>query len=359
MPSRVLQAWSNQVLMLAWLRSFVAPRPRARAPEKSAVPPLKRVVEAQQDWWTALAPTQPRPAVPSLSDNELDFAAWQVLEHLRRYPASPESFPRNASQLLRLLQEPDPDFNRVVQLAGQDHAVAGRLLQLANAAAHGTGEVQSVRGAVLRLGIEEVVHVALGIAGRPLFQGDSKSVGLAFVKCWESQFHVSMTAAFTAGSIAIAARAGQPDCAFLAGMFHDIGKSIALRSVAALHASGELTGNLAGHGVEEVLQRVHVEVGIAVTEAWGLPLYLRDATRRHHDEHVDSKDTPELHIVRLADGMQAARDGSLDEAKRSAVKTSAIALGLGTARLRALATEHLEHAIRVSKIFGVADPLMR
>jgi HD-like signal output (HDOD) protein len=350
--------WPNRGSMLAWLRSIVSPRPR---PVAAARPTLRKAVEAQNDWWTALAPPSITPKPPEVPAEALDMAAWQVLEHFRRYPATPESFPRNATQLLKVLQEPEPDFNRLVQLAGQDQAVAGRLLQLANSAMYGApGEIQNVRGAVLRLGIEEVVQISLGIVGRPLFTGDSRAVGPAFAKRWEGVFHVSMTAAFTAGAVAIAARAGQPDCAFLAGMFHDIGKSVGLRSIAALHAAGELDPLVAAHGVEAVLERVHVEIGSSATEAWGLPQYLRDATRRHHDAHVPAQgDLAELHIIRLVDGLQSARAGTLDDTGRTAVRTSAIALSLGSARLRSVATEHQELAARASKIFGVADPTVR
>src|SRR5262249_7725017 len=221
-------------------------------------------------------------------------------------------------------------------------------------------EVSSIRGAAMRLGLREVGEIALGFAGRTLFETEVRDQYSLFPHRWDALFHESMTAAFAAGSLAIRARRSQPDSAFLAGMLHDVGKPIALRALATLHLDGALDPVVLDLGVGDVVERVHVEIGAEMTETWSLPESLRVVAARHHDLEVPA-DAPDLHLVRVVDSLRHARAGTLTELGRVQLLAGAGppglgALGLGDADLRVAATEYAELAGRVATIFQVRDP---
>jgi HD-like signal output (HDOD) protein len=299
------------------------------------------------------APELPEAACPP---ELLSQAVTQVLDHFRANQPGPESFPSNASRIIDLIQQREPDFNKLVHAVGQDAGIASRLLQVANSALYGPGaEVQNVRSAAIRIGLREVGEIALGCAGRALFETEARYQYSLFPQRWDAMFHESMTAAFAAGSLSMRTRRGQPDCAFLAGMLHDVGKPIALRAVAALHLEGALDPLVLDLGITELLERVHVEIGATMMATWALPEYLQVAATLHHDLVVPAA-AVDLHLVRVVDALRHARAGTLTEVGREHLYKSAAVLQLSSAELRVAATEYAELAARVAQIFNVRDP---
>jgi HD-like signal output (HDOD) protein len=343
--------------MLVWLRNLFS-RPRLPPPLPPA-PPVRAALPVEDDAPAeelVLAATQ-----SSCSPERIAEAVALVRADFQEHQPGPESFPRNASRILDVIQHREPDFNKLVHVVGQDLAMSARLLQVANSAAFGQGnEVASVRAAAMRLGFRDVGEIALGFAGRALFETEGRLQYQLFPHRFDGLFHQSMTSAFATGALALQARGGDPDGAFLVGMFHDVGKAIALRSLASLHLGGRLDAIALDAGIDEVLEQVHVEIGAAMTTIWSLPANLQIATGLHHEPEVAT--TPQLanlHAVRVVDGLSAARAGTLSAAGRATMKHSAAALVLSTAQLRVAANEIADHAARVTRIFGVADPTAR
>jgi HD-like signal output (HDOD) protein len=293
--------------------------------------------------------------VPACDPILVAAAAGQVLAHFHRNQPGPESFPSSAARIIDVLHQREPDFNKLVHMLGQDAAITARLLQVASSARYGGDEVHSVRAAALKLGLRQVGEIALGVAGRSLFEPSARSQRALFPERFDALFHDSMTSAFSAASLSLAARVGYSDRAFLAGMLHDIGKPVALQAVAALHLAGQLDSRVVADGIDDVVERVHVQIGATMTQAWSLAEYLRVAAARHHDSETPAAEHVELHLCRIVDGLSAARTGVMPETAR----TSAAALGLDESRLRVAATEHADLAARVTAIFGVPDPMAR
>ena len=129
--------------------------------------------------------------------------------------------------------------------------------------------------------------IAAAVASRSLFDVALKVEFELFGARWHSMFLRTMTTAFGASQFAFDQQIGRADHAFLSGMFHDIGKTLALRSLAALIFSGQVATPLPDRVVDEVLERVHVEIGCDLHEYWGLPGYLTTICRHHHDPRRD------------------------------------------------------------------------
>jgi HD-like signal output (HDOD) protein len=345
--------------MFSWLkrvfsrRAPVSPPTDAPSPLAARRPQSAASAPPADEAFPVVASELPQGACPP---ELIDQAVTQVLDHFRANQPGPESFPSNATRIIDLIQQREPDFNKLVHAVGQDAAIASRLLQAANSSLYSPGpEVQNVRGAAIRLGLREVGEIALGCAGRALFETEARYQYSLFPQRWDAMFHESMTAAFAAGSLSMRTRRGQPDCAFLAGMLHDVGKPIALRAIAALHLEGALDPLVLDLGVTELLERVHVEIGATMMATWALPEYLQVATTLHHDLVVPA-DAPDLHLVRVVDALRHARAGTLTELGRDQMYKSAAVLKLTPAELRVAATEYAELAGRVATIFHVRDP---
>jgi putative nucleotidyltransferase with HDIG domain len=281
----------------------------------------------------------------------------RVREHFRDNLAGAEVFPTNATRILDAIREREPDFNRLVRVVGQDAAVVTRLLQVANSARYAAGgEVDNVRGAVLRIGLRSVGEIALGFASRSLFETRVRAAHAVFPARWDALFHDSMTSAFAAGALAMRARRGQVDGAFLGAMLHDVGKPIALRALAGLHLKAALRAPVFDAGLDEVIERAHVIVGGEMAARWKLPESLVEIIGRHHEDAPGAA-SDNLHLVRVIDGLRDARAGVLGASGRTRALASAAALGLGDADLRVAARDLEEQAAQVTAIFGVPDPL--
>jgi HD-like signal output (HDOD) protein len=168
-----------------------------------------------------------------------------------------------------------------------------------------------------------------------------------------------MTLAFSASWLSLFARVGRSDQAFLAGMLHDIGQPLALRSTAALLVAGEIDNRIID-AIPAIVDRVHVAIGASLSSAWSLPEYLRVAAAQHHDEVVAADPAlDDVHIVRVVDGVKALRDNAITELGRRTLQQSADTLRLDHRMMRVASTQYAELAARVTQIFGVADPLTR
>jgi len=344
--------------MLSWVTRLFAKRRPSPTPTPAPTPRPARTASAPAVGKAPpVVPADPPPPAPvaAVCDPILVAAAsGRVLAHFHKNQPGPESFPSSAARIIDVLHQREPDFNKLVHMLGQDAAITARLLQVASSARYGGDEVHSVRAAALKLGLRQVGEIALGVAGRSLFEPAARSQRALFPEKFDALFHGSMTSAFSAAALSLAARVGYSDRAFLAGMLHDIGKPVALQALAALHLAGQLDPRVVADGIDDVVERVHVQIGATMTQAWSLAEYLRVSAAQHHDAEVAAgPDRAELHLCRVVDGLAVARaSGVMPETARSSAKV----LGLDESRLRVAATEHADLAARVTTIFGVPDP---
>jgi hypothetical protein len=109
--------------------------------------------------------------------------------------------------------------------------------------------------------------------------------------------------------------------------------------------------------VDEVLDRMHVELGKSVTTLSALPEYLCAAAALHHDAEVPvGPEHAEVHLVRIIDGIAAQRRGALTPQLKAGMDQSAAALSLDPRWTRVAVTEYETLAAQVTRMFGVADP---
>ncbi len=281
--------------------------------------------------------------------------AARVIDHFRKNRPAPSSLPAVSLQVLNAIAEPDLSLAELSRLVAQDPALAAGVLKVANSPAYaGAQEIQTLRDAVTRLGLTEVGRVAGMVAARSLFQPQVRNEFSHFTRTWGELFTDSVTSARGASWLSLQLRKGRSDHVFVAGMLHDLGRPVALRSIAALVVAGESDDEDDLHHVDRVLEQVHVDIGGEVHQAWGLPRFPTLVAMRHHDLNLPTDgEYVDVHIVRLVSALvQFRRHPWRFEEIREEVNQSCAALNVNPYLLRSLDTQLKDESTHVSSAFA-------
>lgn len=300
---------------------------------------------------------QPLPPPPPQEVADEPLLAELLLGHFRKNRPGPASAPSTSLRILNLVATPDADIGELARLVSADPALAAGVLAVANSAAYrGRSDVETVRDAIARLGFEEVARIAGAVSARSLFSPRLKAELAAFGGLFGALHRRALTVASGAAWLALQRPGARSDRAFLGGMLHDVGKSIALRSVAALVLDRQLVLGASEPRLLRLLDLVHLEVGAEVHEEWGLPQYLRDVAAGHHRPEVAAEPANlDLHVVRLAAALQDLRDDPAFAPRAAAeLVQSSAALGLGPFEVRAFAAEMRAGSQKLAAAFGLA-----
>lgn len=270
-------------------------------------------------------------------DNEL---AARVLVHHRQNRLGPSAVPAVALRVLNAVANSEVSVQELTRLIAQDAALSAGILAVANSAVYaGIQKTETLRDAVMRLGFTEVGRAAGAVAARSLFQPRVKSEFAIMGTRWDDLFVEAVTGARSAAWLALRVRGAKSDHCYLAGVLLDLGRSVALRSVATLALAGEVEP--ADPRIDRVIEQVHAEIGNGVHADCGLPESTGVIALRHHELGLGTGPADvDLHVVRLAAGMvQVRRQPWRMDQVRDEVNESCAALGLDGYLLRALDTQ--------------------
>ena len=203
--------------------------------------------------------------------------------------------------LLDLLRLPSDRIRleKVVELVSYDGSIAGQCLRLANSPLFGRRQTETVRAAVMALGLERVRSMLFGLCMNGVVPQDK------WVIAPDAFWRHSLGCALVTQRMAQKIEYPQPEKAYLAGLLHDLGFLVnsvlytddfreCLRRAAEQH--------LPLHVIEQqVLGFSHCDTGPMLCEHWGLPKELVDAARCHHDVSLLPVAGPLACLVHLSD----------------------------------------------------------
>jgi len=303
-----------------------------------------------------ITPSQP-PLLSEEAEEEDERVAGLVLDHFRKNRPGPASAPSLSLQILNLVATPRTGAADLARLIQADPALAASVLHVANSAYHrGVQEVESVRDAVARIGLEEAGRVAGALAAKSLFSPRMRQEFAAYAGPWSDLYLRAVTVATVSATLAMRTRSARSDRAYLGGMLLDVGKSVALRSLAALTVDRVVEPS--PERLERVLDRVHVEIGGEVHQEWSLPQYLTVLCVRHHEDAVPAD--PEfwdLHVVRLVSALEDLRRSPASAHAPVEVVQSAQALRVDPHGARALVAELRTTCERIARTFPIGSGL--
>ena len=210
------------------------------------------------------------------------LTAAEVASAVAELPPMPASI----SEVIAACDDQDMTVGQLSQVILRDQSLTANLLKLANSAFYGHARrVTTATEAVVLLGFSAIKSLAISSHTSRLLNGALPGYGLQQGELWRH----SIAVAFTARRLAVEIKLAPVEEAFVAGLLHDIGKTIL--SGYMENAFDEVTRiaqerRMPFHEVEtELLGFDHAELGAQVAAAWSFPPELEEAIRYHHSPH--------------------------------------------------------------------------
>lgn len=191
--------------------------------------------------------------------------------------------PGMVTDAMREAQKDEPDLNRLADIIGSDAGMSAAALKLANSPLFGaSNRVPSVRKAVERLGIQNVVCVVVASALRASVTG--------LPAAWIEQFWKRTMQLALASSVVARRQYGiSADAAYTYALFHNAAIPLMMRrfpNYADILESCRSEGKALNDAEEQYFPCTHPIIGSLLVRNWGLPPLLGQAIRFHHEKDV-------------------------------------------------------------------------
>lgn len=230
----------------------------------------------------------------------IDNRVKQVVANIRNLPTPPIVF----HQIQKVTSSPNASAQQIANILAEDPAMSAKVLKLTNSAFYGLPrEIDSVKQAVVIVGLEAIKNLVLSASVLDMFKGET--VDQEFTeRFWRHSLAVGFGARLLAREVKSRGVA-DPDAAFSAGLLHDIGKVVIccflpqdylkfneVRLKDKLRMTFEIE--------EEVLGYNHCHIGALLTMQWKLPAKLTEAVSFHHLPQLCESGDPLPYLVALA-----------------------------------------------------------
>jgi len=248
--------------------------------------------------------THGRPSVrpPSPASQERPAPAGYRVRLLSAVNSMPP-MPNALSKLLGMLNDENCSAGQIAQVVESDSVLSGSVLRCVNSAYYGLpGRVSAVRQAVTLLGFGTVRNLALAFSMRRMISRRQPSP-----ERYAAYSRHALGVAIMTQFLAHFTRAEDPESAFAAGLFHDIGRLLILSNAEEavteiLRVWEEGEGDLE-EAERQVLEVTHSELSASILEGWRLPTSVQVAVRYHHhpqdapSENSDSDESGDPHSL--------------------------------------------------------------
>jgi HD-like signal output (HDOD) protein len=214
--------------------------------------------------------------------------------------------PQVAAQVLRIAADPDASTDELQRVISTDQALASQILKIANSAMFGMmREVKTLTQAIMTLGFSTIKSVVIASSAKNLYSRGSS--GLQERLMWEHALVTGLAGRAYGKQL----RLPRTEEVFLAGLMHDIGKSVmGIKFPDRYSAMIRTVYNEQGDTLELELETFgfdHTMVGEALLHSWNLAQSIEQAVRWHHEPAETPKENRNLSAL-VALGNQMALD---------------------------------------------------
>ena len=214
---------------------------------------------------------------------------------------------------LELIKD-QPDLKVIEKLIIEDQALSSTILKLANSVLFsGIVETTTVRSAIMRLGMAEIMQIVCADINNTLFSSPDSQVDGILKQLWQHSVACAYGSAILASNINCGVIREE---AFSAGLFHDIGKLLILKVVEQKKKYYKIL-DMEDDALLESIHALHAKHGYMLMQKMKLPKIYSVVARDHHLKKID-KNNFLLVMVRLANtichkaGIGIVHDPSLD-----------------------------------------------
>lgn len=208
----------------------------------------------------------------------------------------------------------DPDILLIEKLITEDQSLSSTILKVANSAIFsGIVETTTVRSAIMRLGMAEIMQIVANDINNKLFSSPDQRIDRIMKQLWQHSVACAYGSSFIASHIKCGIVREE---AFSAGLFHDIGKLLILKIIEQKKKFYKIL-DISDESLHEVLSALHAKHGFMLMQRMKLPKIYPVIARDHHLKKF-TPDNTLLIMVRLANhvchklGIGMVHDSSVD-----------------------------------------------
>lgn len=175
------------------------------------------------------------------------------------------SLPEIVLKIRKVLESDNCDFERVSQAVTIDPVLVSRLFVLSNSAYYNRANIKidTLEGAIGRLGFEVVRNTAMSLAMKQLYSSDKNSKSARHLRTvWARGMKLSSMAY----AIAKTRRSLNHEAAYLCGLMHDVGKLYILTKAEDFP---EFLGD--SESLRSVMEEWNPQISKSIIESWGFP----------------------------------------------------------------------------------------
>lgn len=210
--------------------------------------------------------------------------------------------PQVAQKVMSIAQDPQSSMSDLSEIIIYDQALTANLLRICNSALFGVPkEVESVRQAIVYLGMDQVVDLVLMSGGAANLKDKQDGYDLAEGDLWK----YSVSSALIARELAEKGKVENSHLIFTAALVKDIGKVVLNQYVADSYEKINLLVSKHEFSFKEAEKAVigidHAELGSMVAEKWNFSKKMVDIIKYHHSPGESEESLLETSIVHMAD----------------------------------------------------------
>ncbi|MEZ4266755.1 MAG: HDOD domain-containing protein [Myxococcota bacterium] len=209
-----------------------------------------------------------------------EAAPSPILQQIRRGEMVLPPMPAELTQLRMVLAKPDASMDEIALLVERDGRLAADVLRVTNSAQYRRrGRIDDIRAAVSRIGLRQLQNIVQTVILRDTHETKDRTLRAVQMRVWRYSIAraISMRGL---GELFGAAASVDPERAYLAGLYADVGASFFLGALAENpppESSPKTSPPYAG-----MLRREHEEIGALVLARWGVDAEIIHMARTHH-----------------------------------------------------------------------------
>ncbi len=206
------------------------------------------------------------------------------------------TLPHILLKLLEVCNKKPVKIDEISQIINKDASLSVRLMSMVNPVGYGLpNRVTSIDQALLLLGPDIAKNIAISSIIQQSFNEMENSYIPGLKILWQHSFMCAVLAEMIAGNVSYP----RPDEAYLAGLFHDIGKLVLWMNPRS----------------EKQIEASHNETGARLINSWSPQSFIADAVLYHHEpQHRIVDALPLVKIIYIANILSSGIDSDSSDA---------------------------------------------
>lgn len=264
-------------------------------------------------------------------------------------------FDKTALRIQMEIQKKDASISKIEKLIIADPAMSSQILKMANSSFfRGLAKVRTIRDAIVRLGLDEVMRMAMILTQKQMYMTKDTFIKNFRNNLWQHSLVCALVSQW------VAREAGFDDITqevFFAALMHDIGKLFLITLIEKIKSSKEIPFMPSAAIINEIIDSQHAIQGYNLLKKWNIPDRYCQVAKEHHDDTFDTANVP-LIILRLVDktcikiGIGVEREDPL----KHSIASEASFFGFSEIKLAQLELQIEDSLKRVSTHYKINTP---